>query len=247
MAKELLIVNGAHSTQARALLGLCGDRYDLRLLSRHDEAPEEGRGEGHRHLKCDSLDPGQVADVMGSIAEEGRTIAGYAHFLGSVLLKPLHLTTLQEWDDTFAINVRSVFLALKVLMPVLMKQKKGNVVLVSSVAARIGLANHEAIAAAKGAIASLVPSLAATYANQNVRVNGVSPGLIDAPLSARIVGNEVNLKASLAMSAIKRVGEGRDVALLIDFLLDDTRSGFITGEVLAVDGGVGRVKLPPKL
>lgn len=251
MPKPLLIINGAHSTSAKALASLSASECDLRLLSRHDEAPEEGRGEGHSHRRIDPLDASQVEAAMGDIvreaAEGGRVISGYAHFLGTVLLKPLHLTSLEEWDETFSVNVRSAFLALKSLLPTLIRQKKGSVVLVSSVAARLGLANHDAIAAAKGALASLVPSLAASYATHGLRFNGISPGLVRAPLTARIVDNELALKASLAMAPVKRVGEGIDIARVAHFLLDDTLSGFINGAIIPVDGGMGSVKLPPKL
>jgi len=247
VAKDLLIINGAHSTSAKALISLCKDVYDLRLLSRRDDAPHEAQGEGHRHIRLDPLDASQVADAIGSIASEGTPIAGYAHFIGSVLLKPLHLTSIEEWDQTFAVNTRSVFLALRPLLPLLVKQKRGSVVLMSSVASRIGLANHEAIAAAKGAIASLVPSLAASYAPHGLRFNGVSPGLVRAPITARIVDNEVSLKASLAMAAVHRVGEGTDIAAMADFLLDPVRSGFVNGAVFPVDGGMGSVKLPPRM
>ena len=247
MAKDLLIINGAHSTSAKALITLCKDVYDLRLLSRRDSAPAEAVGEGHKHIRLDPLEAGQVAEAIGGIASEGIPIAGYAHFIGSVLLKPLHLTSIDEWDQTFSINTRSVFLALRPLLPLLVKQKRGSVVLVSSVAARIGLANHEAIAAAKGAIASLVPTLAATYAPHGLRFNGVSPGLIRAPMTARIVDNELSLKASLAMAPVHRVGEGADIAAMADFLLDPARSGFVNGSVFPVDGGMGSVKLPPRM
>lgn len=251
MSKPLLIVNGAHSTSAKALAALCGGQFDLRLLSRHEEAPEEGQGPGHTHTQLDPLDAQSVGQAMDTILREAteahRVVAGYAHFLGTVLLKPLHLTSLEEWDETFAVNVRSVFLALKSLLPFLVRQKKGNVVLVSSVAARVGLANHDAIAAAKGAIESLVPSLAASYASHGLRFNGVAPGLVRAPLTSRIVSNDLALKASLAMAPVKRVGEGIDIARMVHFLLDEELSGFINGTVVPVDGGMGNVKLPPKL
>ena len=112
----------------------------------------------------------------------------------------------------------------------------GSVVLCSSAVASHGLPNHEAIAAAKGAIAALTLSAAATYAPQNVRVNCVSPGLTRTPMTARITGNEAALKASTEMHALKRIGEPGDVARAIAFLLDPANS-FITGQNLVVDGG----------
>lgn len=117
----------------------------------------------------------------------------------------------------------------------------GSIVLCSSAVARHGLANHEAIAAAKGAVLGLTLSAAATYAPQNVRVNAVSPGLTRTPMTSRITGNEAALKMSTAMHALGRIGEAGDVARAIAFLLDP-QNAFITGQNLGVDGGLGSLR-----
>jgi hypothetical protein len=120
----------------------------------------------------------------------------------------------------------------------------GAVVLVSSAAARIGLANHEAIAAAKAGIIGLVLSAAATYARQRIRFNAVAPGLVRTPLTRGLVSSEPAEKASVAMHPLGRLGEPEDVARAICFLLDPAQ-GWITGQVLGVDGGLADVKARP--
>jgi NAD(P)-dependent dehydrogenase (short-subunit alcohol dehydrogenase family) len=122
--------------------------------------------------------------------------------------------------------------------------KGGSVVLVSSAAAMEGLANHETIAAAKAGILGLTLSAAATYAPMNLRVNAVAPGLTETPLTAALTGNETSRKFSEAMHALGRLGKPEDVARAIVFLLDPVNS-WITGQVLAVDGGLSRVR--PKM
>lgn len=107
--------------------------------------------------------------------------------------------------------------------------------------AKHGLANHEAIAAAKGGVAAMALSAAATYAPKNIRINCVSPGLIDTPLAARITRSEPALKASTAMHALRRIGRPGEVATAIEFLLHPSNS-FITGQNLGVDGGLGSVR-----
>ena len=95
----------------------------------------------------------------------------------------------------------------------------------SSAAARLGLANHEAIAAAKAGVHGLVLSAAASYASRGIRVNAVAPGLVRTPLTARLTANEASLKASTALHALGRIGEPDDVASAIEWLLDPGRRG----------------------
>jgi len=115
------------------------------------------------------------------------------------------------------------------------------VVLVSSAAARIGLANHEAIAAAKAGVAGLVLSAAATYARARIRVNAVAPGLVDTPLARGITSNDLATKASIAMHPLGRLGRPEDVARGILFLLDPVND-WVTGQMLGVDGGLADLK-----
>ena len=117
----------------------------------------------------------------------------------------------------------------------------GSVVLMSTVATRVGLANHEAIAAAKSGINGLVISAAATYANRNLRVNAVAPGLVRTPLSVKITGNELALKASTAMHPLGRIGDPADVAAAVAWLLDPA-TNWVTGQIIGVDGGLSTVR-----
>jgi NAD(P)-dependent dehydrogenase (short-subunit alcohol dehydrogenase family) len=122
-----------------------------------------------------------------------------------------------------------------------MKTDGGSVVLVSSAAARIGLANHEAIAAAKAGLIGLTLSAAATYARQRIRFNAVAPGLVRTPLTRGLVSSELAEKASVAMHPLGRLGEPDDVARAIAWLLDPDQ-GWITGQVLGVDGGLADIR-----
>ena len=113
--------------------------------------------------------------------------------------------------------------------------------LCASAAARVGLANHEAIAAAKAGVIGLTLAAAATYGPRNIKVNCAAPGLVDTRLTARITSNESAVKASTAMHALGRIGRPEDVASGIAWLLDP-ENNWVTGQILGIDGGLGTVR-----
>ncbi len=117
----------------------------------------------------------------------------------------------------------------------------GSVALVSTAAARHGLASHEAIAAAKAGVIGLARSAAATYARQNLRFNVVAPGLVESPLSAFLTTQPAKRKASEAMHPLGRLGTPEDVASMMAFLLDPAHA-WITGQVIGVDGGLADLR-----
>jgi NAD(P)-dependent dehydrogenase (short-subunit alcohol dehydrogenase family) len=165
---------------------------------------------------------------------------GIVNCAGSLILKPAHLTTTAEWQATLAANLSSAFGCVRAAGR-LLKAEGGSVVLVSSAAARVGLANHEAIAAAKAGVIGLVLSAAATYAKAKIRFNAVAPGLVRTPLTKGLVASELAEKASIGMHPLGRLGEPEDVARAIHFLLDPAQ-GWITGQVLGVDGGLADLR-----
>jgi NAD(P)-dependent dehydrogenase (short-subunit alcohol dehydrogenase family) len=111
----------------------------------------------------------------------------------------------------------------------------------STAAARIGLASHEAIAAAKAGVIGLALSAAATYVAQGIRVNVVAPGLVDTPMIKRSTSNETSLRASVAMHPLGRIGTPDEVAATIEWVLGP-ESSWITGQVVGVDGGLATLK-----
>lgn len=194
-------------------------------------------------VTVDATQPEQIENCFAqAIAANGR-IDGVANCVGSLLLKPAHLTTDAEWSATLTTNLTSAFLTVRAAARAMM-QTGGSIVLVSSAVSQVGMANHEAIAAAKAGIVGLMLSAAASYASRGIRVNCVAPGLVRTPLTARLTTNEASLKTSVAMHALGRIGEPSDVAAAIEWLLDPAQS-WVTAQVLGVDGGLAHVRLRP--
>jgi len=181
-------------------------------------------------------------EAVDAVFKQAGEIDGVVNCSGSLLLKSAHLTSKEQYQSVIDASLTTAFATVRAAGKHM--NQGGAVVLISSAAAMEGLANHEAIAAAKAGILGLVLSAAATYAGQNLRVNAVAPGLTETPLTAALTGNQTSRKFSESMHALGRLGKPEDVARAIVFLLDPANS-WITGQVLAVDGGLSRVR--PKM
>ena len=188
----------------------------------------------------EATDPDAIDALADRATSELGGLDGLANCAGSILLKPAHLTSAADWNATIATNLTSAFGCVRAGGR-LMKGEGGSVVLVSSAAARVGLANHEAIAAAKAGIIGLVLSAAATYSKQKVRFNAVAPGLVRTPLSKGLLSSELAEKASVGMHPLGRLGEPDEVSAAIQWFLDPAQ-GWITGQVLGIDGGLADLR-----
>jgi NAD(P)-dependent dehydrogenase (short-subunit alcohol dehydrogenase family) len=181
-------------------------------------------------------------DAVDSVFKQAGELDGVVNCSGSLLLRSAHLTSKEQYQSVVDASLTTAFATIRSAGKHM--SKGGSVVLISSAAAMEGLANHEAIAAAKAGILGLTLSAAATYAGQNLRINAIAPGLTETPLTSALTSNETSRKFSEAMHALGRLGKAEDIARAIVFLLDPANN-WITGQMLAVDGGLSRVR--PKM
>ncbi|NKB46892.1 MAG: SDR family oxidoreductase [Legionellales bacterium] len=189
----------------------------------------------------DATDVQAVQDCVQQAQQDFGDIHGVVNCVGSILLKPVHLLTEAQWQTTLQLNLTSAFAVVRAACTAMLKTG-GHIVLLSTAACcHLGLPNHEAIAAAKAGVIGLMQSTAATYAKHHIRVNCIAPGLIESPLSAFITQNPKALAISLKHHPLGRIGTPHDISRGIVFLLDRD-ADWITGQVLAIDGGLSVIK-----
>ena len=145
----------------------------------------------------------------------------------------LEETTVEDFDKLFAVNVRAPFFLVQQLLSIL--GDGSSVILVSSLVARAAVGTLAAYAGTKGAISTLVKQFAAAFGARGIRVNAVAPGVVNTDMSS-FARNDTGRSATLGMQALQRVAEPDDIAPVVTFLASDA-SRWITGDVLAVDGG----------
>ncbi len=167
-------------------------------------------------------------------------IDGLVYFPGTINLKPFNRFSEADFTTDFDVNVMGAVHFIRAYLPALKKSSQASVVLLSSVAAQNGMAFHASISMAKGALEALTRSLAAEFAPA-IRVNAVAPSLTDTPLAKRFIDTPEKLEASKQRNPSKMVGDPGQLAGAITFLLSG-QSSWITGQVLAVDGGMGTLK-----
>lgn len=186
----------------------------------------------------DVADAGLFPRATAAAAPDGR-LDGLVYAVGNIRLKPFHRLTDEEVIADFSLNALGALHAVQAARQALIAGK-GAVLLFSTVAVDQGFSAHASIAMAKGAVAGLTRTLAAEMA-PDVRVNAIAPSLTVGGMGGKIAGSEKMRAALEHAHPLRRLGEGRDVAALAVALLEP--GGWITGQVMAVDGGRGSLRL----
>jgi 3-oxoacyl-[acyl-carrier protein] reductase len=239
---QSFVVIGAHGGVGEALCRRLAGRGARVLMAGRDAGrlAHLATQVGGETCPLDATSTAEVEACLRRAREIFGRIDGVANCVGSLLLKPAHAITDEEWNSVLATNLGSAFAVVRAA-GLVMAAHGGSVVLVSSAAARIGLANHEAIAAAKAGVEGLTLAAAASYAQKGLRVNCVAPGLTRTPLTSRLWQNELMAKAAAGMHALGRIGAPEEIASAINWLLD-AEQAWVTGQVIGVDGGLSRVR-----
>src|SRR6185369_9147752 len=246
LAGKVAIVTGGASGMGRATVMrflaegakvMVADLNDANGAETLAVAKAQGHADGIAFLRCDVAKESDVAALVAETVKRfGRLDVAYLNAGVGGAFGPIAETSVEDWDYTFAVLVRSVFLGMKHASLAMRKLGDGGVILATaSIAGMVGGAGPHAYSAAKAAVISLIENVAAELGPHRIRVVGIAPGVISTPLLHR--GKPERYEAQFRRQPWPDRGEPEVIADVAAFLCsDDAR--FITGETIKVDGGL---------
>ena len=231
MSAKYLIFGATGSIGSNLANKLYNSKHDFHLVSRNEKELKSLS----EKLKCtytvaDVLEDNFIENVKSEISE----VKGIAYCVGSIDLKPFKMVKEDDFQKCMKLNLYSAVETIKEYQDSL-KKNKGSIVMFSTVAAQRGFTNHAIIASTKAAVEGLTVSLAAEFA-PNIRVNCIAPSLTNSKIAEPMLKNRALADGIAKAHPLKRLGEGKDSASLAKFLITD-ESSWITGQIIAVDGG----------
>ncbi len=232
MARNILIIGGNSGVGLQIATQLAEKGDQVFAASRSDSELSQIRGVQFQPFDVTKKD---------TALELPETLDGMVYCPGTINLKPFGRLSDDDFQNELEVNFLGAVRAIRLAHPSLKRSGKASLVLFSTVAVQTGLPFHASISGAKGAVEGLVRSLAAEF-SPTIRVNGLALSLTDTPLASNLLGSDERRKASEDRHPLKRVGDPAEVAAAARFLLGED-SGFITGQILQIDGGISSLKL----
>ena len=242
MRRIALITGGSRGIGAACVRAFAADGYTVVFLANRsaekaqalkDELRDAGCDVDYR--LCDVSDPVQVKAVLADILRTYRHIDALVNCAGIAHIGLFTDMTEDEWDHLFAVNVRSAFSVTKAVLPGMISRQTGAIVNVSSMWGEVGASCEVAYSATKAALIGLTKALAKEVGPSGIRVNCVTPGVIDTDMNAQLTDDD---RAALCdETPLMRIGVPEEVAKTILFLCGEGAS-FVTGQVLGVNGGI---------
>ncbi|MFL2726177.1 MAG: SDR family NAD(P)-dependent oxidoreductase [Gammaproteobacteria bacterium] len=230
MTKNILII-GASSDIGLEICKLANaDGHNIYATSRDDVS-------ANNFDNFIQLDPNKSLDVLDDLPED---IDGLVYCPGTINLRSLQRLTLEDIKNEMEVNFYGAFNIIKKVLPNLKKNDGASVVLFSTVAVKTGMPMHSSIAAAKGALEGLAKSLAAELAPR-VAINCIAPSIVDTKLAANILSTDERKQASADRHPLKFIGTPKLIAQSAYQLLA-AKENWITGQIIAIDGGLSSLK-----
>lgn len=230
--QNYLIIGGSHGIGLGIVKRLIQNDNHVTVISRTREQLE---GIDHvSHIAADIISDEISRDQLPS------EIHGMVYCPGSINLGPLRGVKASAMLEDFQLNVVGAVTTVQAALPALKAADHSSIVFFSTVAVSQGLPMHTSVAASKGGVEAITRTMAAELA-PSIRVNCVAPALTDTPLSETFLSDDKKRTAMAERYPLKRYGQVDDIAAMAEFLLSPV-SGWITGQVIGVDGGMSKVR-----
>ena len=237
MSKRVALVTGASRGIGRAVaLSLCQAGFDVVAASTTIESnPEFAAGSGFLPVNLDVRSPESIKETFGRVLKEKSRIdvlvnnAGITRDGLAVRMKP------SDWDAVLRTNLDGAFLCIQQVLPGMMRNRWGRIINISSVVGQAGSAGQVNYSASKAALIGMSKSLAQELGSRNITVNVVAPGYIATDMTKDLP--DERKQKILAAIPLERIGTPEDIAAAVKFLAGD-EAAYITGQVLAVNGGM---------
>lgn len=226
--KNYLIIGG-NSGIGLALANRLAERNNSVMIASRNAIATKGKSFNYNAMTDDL--------TLSDLPEQ---LHGLVYCPGTINLKPFHRLSDQDFIDDFQLNVMGAIRTIRSVLPILKNSQPSSILLFSTVAVQQGMAFHSLVAASKGAVEGLTRSLAAELAPR-IRVNCIAPSLTNTPLASKLLSSEEKKKAADDRHPLKRTGAPEELAALAAFLLSEEAS-WITGQVIAVDGGLSSIR-----
>lgn len=187
-------------------------------------------------VKADISDPEEVKEMVKSTVKRFGKVDILVNNAGIYMQKSLKDVSEQDFDRILDINLKGVFLCSKAVVPEMIKQGKGKIINITSIAGQVGFADSSAYCASKGAIINITRELALELAQYKINVNAIGPGVIETAMTNDLLKDKATKETLLANIPLNRIGKPEDIANAALFLASD-KTDYITGITLFVDGG----------
>ena len=236
--KKILVFGGTGSIGKSLSKKLKENNYTPIIIARNEDDLKNVSSEIKCEYRvCDVLDNNKIKNISEEFKSE---IYGIAYCVGSINLKPLKITSEDDFIESFKVNTLGAINAIKLNQEAL-TNNNGSILLFSTIAVKQGFTNHTIVSTAKGAIEGLTLSLAAEFAPK-IKVNCIAPSLTEAKMTEKLISNENIKKAIENMHPLPKIGSGEDFADIGCFLLSNKNS-WITGQIFHIDGGRSTLRI----
>lgn len=234
MKGKVALITGASRGQGRAMAELFIEEGAAAVISGDVLDARDPEGSRVDFQKMDITKPEDWKRVVDAIIAEHGRIDVLVNNAAICEYEPILETSIEQYDRILDIDLKSIFLGMKEVLPHMVEQKAGSIVNVSSIWGLAGVPSSFAYQAAKGAILNISKNVAATHGEDGIRCNSMHPGYILSPMNEN-QAEDINA-ALIAGTVLKRPGQPIETAYAVLFLASDEAS-YVTGTALVVDGG----------